>query len=117
VTLLQPWLARHEVATSIVVYGEVVEYLKQFPDFERRHADLRTFLREVTPHFVTYPIMLRYAELRRQMRRGGLIGEIDTLIAATALERNLTVVTSDTDYQKVPGLQVLLLTRESLRSR
>lgn len=41
----------------------------------------------------------------------GLIGDIDTLIAATALERNLTVVTIDADFQRVPGLNVLLLPR------
>src|SRR5207249_99102 len=49
----------------------------------------------------------RYADLRRQMRppRGpGLIGDIDTLIAATAIERKLTLVTADTDFQRVPGL-------------
>lgn len=39
----------------------------------------------------------------------GLIGDIDTLIAATALERNLTVVTTDRDFERVPGLQVKLI--------
>jgi predicted nucleic acid-binding protein len=28
------------------------------------------------------------------------------MIAATALERNLTVVTTDRDYERVPGLKV-----------
>ena len=42
------------------------------------------------------------------------IRHIDTLIAATALERNLTVVTTDSDYQRVPGLNVMLLTRADL---
>ena len=52
--------------------------------------------------------------LLRQLRRGQLIGDIDTLIAATAFERNLTLVTSDSDFQRVPGLQVQLLTRQQL---
>ncbi len=39
----------------------------------------------------------------------GLIGDIDTLIAATALERELTIVTADTDFERVPGLQVKLI--------
>jgi predicted nucleic acid-binding protein len=43
-----------------------------------------------------------------------MIGDVDTLIAATALERNLTVVTLDQDYQRVPGLGVHLLTRADL---
>lgn len=41
----------------------------------------------------------------------GLIGDVDTLIAATALERNLTVVTLDQDFTRVPGLRVQLLER------
>ncbi len=54
--------------------------------------------------------MERYAALRRQLRPPygpGLIGDIDTLIAATALEYNLTVVTTDSDFSRVPNLNVL----------
>jgi predicted nucleic acid-binding protein len=36
---------------------------------------------------------------------------MDTLIAATALERKLTVITYDKDFQRVPGLKVTLLSR------
>ena len=55
-------------------------------------------------------IMERYADLRRQMRwSGGLIGDIDTLIAATALARRLTVVTRDSNFQRVPGLSVRVI--------
>ena len=39
---------------------------------------------------------------------------MDTLIAATALERNLTVVTIDTDFQRVPDLRVILLSRATM---
>lgn len=49
------------------------------------------------------------------MRRGvGLIRDIDTLIAATALEHDLTVVTLDGDFQRVPVLKVMLLPRSAL---
>ena len=41
----------------------------------------------------------------------GFIGDVDTLIAATALERYLTVVTLDQDFTRVPGLRVQLLER------
>ena len=44
---------------------------------------------------LTYPIMRRYGDLRRLLRTSNaLIGDIDTIIAATAFERNLTVVTA-----------------------
>jgi len=95
-----------------VVYGEVVEYLKSFPDYPQRLQSLRAQLQEIRPYALTYAIMERYADIRRQMRvpyGTGLIGDVDTLIAATALERNLIVVTRDAHFQRVPGLQVMTL--------
>ena len=62
----------------------------------------------------------RYAEIRRTLRPptgSGLIGDIDTLIAATALEHDLTVVTTDGDFSRVPDLKVTLLTRAELLRR
>jgi tRNA(fMet)-specific endonuclease VapC len=118
VALITPWMERHEAATSILVYAEVVEYIKGRSDFSTRHAHLRTLLGEVYPYFLTYRILERYADLRRSLRRPygpGLIGDIDTLIAATALERNLTVVTIDTDFQRVPNLRVILLSRSTMQ--
>ena len=53
--------------------------------------------------------------IRRSLRKPQLIGDIDTLIAATALERNLTVVTIDMDFQRVPGLQVMLLSPATMK--
>ncbi len=66
----------------------------------------------VHPYVLTYRIMERYADLRRAMRAPygqGLIGDVDTLIAATALQYDLTVVTTDKrhfNFQRVLGLKV-----------
>ncbi len=117
---ITPWIADHEVATSIMVYGEAIEYLRSFADFSRHHAALRTLLREVRPYALTYSILERYAEIRRALRRPhglGLIGDADTLIAATALQHGLTVVTTDADFERVPDLNVLRIDREALRPR
>jgi len=111
---IAPLLSRREVATSVLVYAEIVEYLKGLPYFPRRRTQLRTLLQAVYPYFLTYPILDRYADIRRALRPPfgpGLIGDIDTLIAATALERNLTVITTDTDFTRVPDLQTLILPR------
>ena len=120
VTLITPWLHFHEAATSVLVYAEVVEYLKDFANYQKHLSQLQTLLREVHPYSLTYPILERYADIRRQLRPphgAGLIGDIDTLIAATALQRNLTVVTTDADYQRVPGLNVMLIARATLARR
>ena len=61
-------------------------------------------------------IVERHADMRRSLRRPhspGLFGNIDTLIAATALERHLTAVTIDTDFQRVSDLRVILLSRST----
>jgi predicted nucleic acid-binding protein len=112
VQLVSPLLTNQEAATSMVVYAEVVEHFKSFPDFPTRKRHLQRLLRFISPYFLTYPILERYADIRRSLRKPhgkGLIGDIDTLIAATALERKLTVITYDTDFQRVPGLHVRLL--------
>lgn len=49
-TLLTPWLTAREIGTSMMVYGEVVESFKRYPDFPRRHAALRFLLRLVHPY-------------------------------------------------------------------
>jgi predicted nucleic acid-binding protein len=120
VTLITPWMRQHEAATSIVVYGEVLEGLHGRPNPTQRHRDLLTLLGEITPYFVTYAIMQRSAALRRQLRPPsgpGLIGDIDTLIAATALEYDLTLVTTDSDFTRVSGINLLLLDRSTLTPR
>lgn len=112
--LIQPWIMRQEAATSILVYSEVTEYNKGFPDVARRQEHLRRLLREVSPYVPTFAILERYAELRRQLRPPhgpGLIDDIDTLIAATALEHGLTLVTTDADFERVPDLRLTLLPR------
>lgn len=116
-SLIRPWLEGHEAATSILVYGEVTEYIKGLPKFAERHAQLQRLLREIYPYFLTYQILERYADIRRELRppKGpGIIGDIDTLIAATALDRGLTVVTADADFERVPGLAVYMIDRNSL---
>lgn len=67
-----------------------------------------------TPYYLTLDILERYADIRLALRRGQLIGDVDTLIAATALERDLTIVTLDPDFQRVPNLRAMSLTRSDL---
>jgi predicted nucleic acid-binding protein len=114
VHLVSPWIRQQHAATSMLVYAEVVEHFKSFPDFASRQFQLQRLLHYVYPYSLTYPILERYADIRRSLRKPqgkGLIGDIDTLIAATALERNLTVVTYDADFARVPDLAVKLLSR------
>lgn len=115
VQLIDPWVAAGEAATSLIVYGEAIEYLRGGTSFARRRAELRTLLQTVTPYRLSYPILERYADLRRALRpRGLLLGDMDTLIAATALVHGLTVVTLDGDFARVPGLSVMHLPHSAI---
>jgi len=118
VTLVEPWLDHDEAATSLLVYGEISEYNHNFPDFALRQTELRALLQQVYPYGLNYSILERYVELRRMLRPphgSGLIGDIDTLIAATALVFDLTLVTTDSDFTRVPQLDVMFLPRDVLK--
>lgn len=116
--LMAPWMRAHEASTSILVYGEVFEGLQGRSNFAQRHQELLILLSEIAPHYIDHAIMERYADLRRQLRPPhgpGLIGDIDTIIAATALEHDLTLVTTDGDFARVAGLKLMLLDRRTFQ--
>jgi predicted nucleic acid-binding protein len=112
IELIDPWVRKQEAGTSILVYGEVIEYLKGLADYSRYQARLQRLftLEQITPYPLTYPILEQYADIRRTLRPLHQdIGDIDTLIAATALEEHLTLVTIDRDFERVPHLKVKLV--------
>jgi len=114
VALLRPLIVAERASPSMLCYGEVVEYIRGLPPARRRQRALRGLMHLVRPHPVTYRVMDGYADLRRRLRPPhgpGSIGDIDTLIAATALDRGLTLVTTDTDFNRVPGLNALVVSR------
>jgi predicted nucleic acid-binding protein len=116
--LVHAWVKNGETATSMLVYGEVYEYLKSFPDALTHQSALRTLMKEIHPYPLTYSSLELYADLRRAMRSPhgpGLIGDIDTLIAATALDKGLTLVTTDSDFTRVPNLPVMYIPRSALK--
>jgi tRNA(fMet)-specific endonuclease VapC len=105
---IHPLITAADALTSIVVYGEIEEFIKPMPNYHDLHNDLRRQLREIRPLPVTYAIMDLYADIRLQMRvpRGaGVISDSDTLIAATALRYGLTIITANSkDFRRVPDL-------------
>jgi predicted nucleic acid-binding protein len=101
-------------ATSIVVAGEALERVMGRNDYVLLRQQLVQLLNVVYPYSIDLAIMERYASIRRTLRPPygpGLIGDIDSLIAATAIEHGLTLVTMDGDFARVPGLDLLLVPR------
>ena len=83
----------------LVVYGS--------RDPTRAARALRQLLRRLTLLPFSHRVSLRTAALRREMRQRGVRIEhrmLDILIAGTALAYDLTLVTSDQDFDDIPAL-------------
>jgi tRNA(fMet)-specific endonuclease VapC len=106
-TLLE--LAASGLALSMMTYGELYEGAYYARDPESALAGLRDFLagKEILP--LTLAIMERFAIVRgalpRPIRRQ--VGDLDILIATTALEHDLTLLTRNLrDFQHIPHLKL-----------
>jgi predicted nucleic acid-binding protein len=99
-------LAPEGLAISILSLGEIQEGIL-FGDNRARHeAGFRDFLRGVDVLPLTKTAMRHFAAVRGELRQSGeLIGDMDLLIAATALAYKLTLVTrNERHFRRIPGL-------------
>jgi predicted nucleic acid-binding protein len=104
------------VAVSVVTIGELqVGVLNASDDDVRaRRADTLALARAADPIPVSEAIMVSWARLVADCRRAGvsrMVKLTDALIAATAIEHGLSVVTQDADYEEIadahPPLRVI----------
>lgn len=105
-------IAGDGIGISIVTYGELWEGVAYGGDTAANGRRLRTFLRGVDSVGLNQRIMRRFAAIRGQLRRDGqLIGDFDTLIAATALHYDLILATRNLRHLgRIPGLRIHNLT-------
>ncbi len=72
---------------------------------EEERLEVERLLKNVAVFEVTEPIAMRSSELRKAWRkRGFVLGLMDTLIAATALERGFQLMTSNVKHFPMEGL-------------
>jgi tRNA(fMet)-specific endonuclease VapC len=105
-------LAPAGLAISIITYGELYEGAAFARDPEPALSGLRSFLKGKAILPLTQPIMERFAQIRGNLPRPirQQIGDLDILIAATCLERNLTLLTRNLeDFQQIPDLKLYQL--------
>lgn len=104
------------VAVSVVTIGELqLGVLSANDDADRaRRADTLALARTADPIPISEAVMVAWARLVTDCRAAGILRTIkltDALIAATAVEHGLPVVTQDDDCQRIanahPALRVV----------
>lgn len=102
-------LAAGGLAISVISYGELYQGVHYARDPERSSRVLRAFLQDKEMLHLTPEIMERFAIIRGQLSRHNYrqIGDMDLLIAATAVHHDLILLTRNRrDFQLVPGLRL-----------
>jgi predicted nucleic acid-binding protein len=93
------------VAVSVVTIGELqLGVLAAGAAARARRADTLTLARAADPIPISEAVMVTWARLVSDCRRAGVHRTVkltDALIAATAIEHGLPVVTQDTDYSQI----------------
>ena len=103
-------LAPEGIAISIITYLEIYHGVLRAPDPVQAEAQIQTFLDTVPLLPLTLAVARRCALLRETLRRQGKRIKpraLDLIIAATALEHGLTLVTRNRDdFDDLSGLQL-----------
>jgi tRNA(fMet)-specific endonuclease VapC len=96
---------QRSVAISLVTWGEVREGLIAAPPADI--SQFEAFSRSMQLLGIDQETALRYGMIRAELRRiGQLIADNDLWIAATALRHDLTLMSRDRHFEKVPGLML-----------
>ena len=94
------------VAVSVVTIGELQLGVLSAPDADSRarRADTLALARTADPIPISESVMTSWARLITDCRAAGIhrmVKLTDALIAATAVEHGLAVVTQDDDYDRI----------------
>lgn len=107
-TLLLRALAFEGAAISLITVGEIYDGIYGSTDPQASEEGFRGFLDEVTILPLDQPIMQCFARLRLDLRRKGQrLSNLDLLIAATAIQNDLKLVTRNLGhFQRISGLSL-----------
>lgn len=100
--------AQEGAAISIITYGEIYEGIAFGRNREQHQQGFDGLLRVVDVLGLDQPTMERFAQIRGDLRaQGQMIGDLDILIAATALFHNRTLVTRNfRHFNRIPNLEL-----------
>jgi predicted nucleic acid-binding protein len=100
-------LAAQRISVSILSLGEVYEAAFHSTNSQAYLTIYREFIAPLAIVPLSEPIMERFAEIRAHLRRRGqLISDFDILIAASALQHDLTLLTYNLrHFERIPELR------------
>ncbi len=100
-------IQNEDIAISVLSLGEIKDGLSRRS--KEKEVEFAQFLHSVTVLPITAEIATKFGLLRHQLRhKNQLIGDIDTLISATCLIHQATLVTGNKKhYDRVPLLQLI----------
>jgi len=101
-------LAPAGLGISLITYGEIYDGIYRGRSPSQAERGFKTFLTAARVLPLTRPIMRRFARIRGDLRARGLtIGDNDIIIAATALQHGLTLVSRNrTHFARISGLKL-----------
>ena len=113
------------VATCVIVQGELIYMMEKSAQKETNLARLAEFLEDIRIYRITEDTATHYGQLKAELfnqfapkekskRRKTKItdlgfGENDLWIAAVALQHNLTIVSGDSDFERMQQVRTLSL--------
>lgn len=107
IALLDP-IFSEGLAISIITYGEIYEGIYYGSDPKRNEIIFGQFLQGIRVLGISRPVARRFARIRGLLRaRGELAPQPDLLIAATALQHDLTLITRNLrHFSRIPDLKI-----------
>jgi predicted nucleic acid-binding protein len=95
-------------AISLITFGEVYEGIYRSVDPPAHEATFQRFLANVAVLAPDQETMKRFTRIRGELRRTGWpVGDLDLLIAATAIHHDLTLATRNVrHYARIPDLKL-----------
>lgn len=100
------------LAVSAISVGELYEgvFLSPPPRSSEAERVLTGFLRQVSVLVVNQEIGSVFGRERARLRQAGRpMSDLDLLIASTALHHDLTLLTSDRDFERMSNLRAIFL--------
>jgi tRNA(fMet)-specific endonuclease VapC len=97
-----------EIGISLITVAEIYESAYHFANPDAHIEKFRAFLKNFHLPDLNLPIMETFAEVRAHLRRRGqIIPDFDILLAATALQYDLVILTNNRKhFERIPDLKI-----------